>query len=115
MTPTLILALVAAQQSPSAEEAITAQRSELRRAMRVDCPPSAEGEDIVVCARGGIRQEYRIPYVPEPGRISRLPGEAPSGVDALGAPSCCGHGGGINVLGVAKALTQGLDRILHPD
>lgn len=115
MTPTLLLALAAAQQGPAAEEAITAQRSELRRAMRVDCPPSADGEDIVVCARVGMRQDYRIPYVPEEGRIGRQHNEPPSGMDALGAPSCCGQGGGINVLALGKSLVRGVDRILHPD
>ncbi len=138
MTPALLLALAAVQQV-SLEDAIAEQRAEVRAAMRIDCPPGAEDEDnrvrpapqaeaipggdgdpvIVVCGRGGGGSEgYRIPYVPEPGRIARLPGEAPSGRDALAADRClrlCNEGVKFDVIGAIRAIERGLDRLLHPD
>ena len=51
MTPALLIALATIQQV-SPEEAIAAQRTELRAQIRIDCPPGGEDEDIVVCGRG---------------------------------------------------------------
>ena len=119
MSPTLLLALAAAQQI-GPEEAIAAQRTEVRAAMRIECPPGAGDEDIVVCGRGsgGGGEAYRVPFVPEPGRIARLPGEAPTGGDALAADRCirlCNEGVKIDVIGAIRGIQRGLDRILHPD
>jgi hypothetical protein len=119
MTPTLLLALAAAQQL-NPEAAIAAQRAEVRTAMRIDCPPGGGDEDIVVCGRGrGAGGEaYRVPFVAEPGRIARLPGEAPTGGDALAADRClrlCPQPVMIDVVGAIRAVEHGLDRILHPD
>ena len=120
MSPTLLLAL-AAVQTLSPEEAIAGQRAEVRAQIRIDCPPGGEDEDIVVCGRGrgpGGSEGYRIPYVPEPGRIARLPGEAPTGRDALAADRClrlCPQPVMIDVVGALRAVERGLDRLLHPD
>ncbi|HKR25716.1 MAG TPA: hypothetical protein VJS15_10685 [Allosphingosinicella sp.] len=120
MTPAFLIALAAIQQV-SPEEAIAAQRTELRAQIRIDCPPGGEEEDIVVCGRGrgaGGSEGYRIPYVPEAGRIERLPGEAPTGRDALAADRClrlCPQPVMINVVGAIRAVERGLERILHPD
>ena len=120
MTPALLLALATIQQV-SPEEAIAVQRTELRAQIRIDCPPGGEDEDIVVCGRAGGAggsEGYRIPYVPEDGRIERLPGEAPSGRDALAADRClrlCNVGVKFDVIGAIRAVERGLDRILHPD
>ena len=83
------------------------------------CPREADGDDaIIVCGRSSdSRMRLPLPVPAEPGaRPSLIAGEVPSGRDALSVgQACCGGGVGINLLGVAKGLAQGVDRILHPD
>lgn len=123
MTPALLLALAAAQPGMSAEEAIAAQRAELRSALRLDCPPGAAGDDIVVCGRSreAERQRLPLPSRVEPGARTRLPGEPPTGMDALNADSsrCTTVGraqscGGVDFLGagimIIREIVKGIER-----
>ena len=118
MSPAALLLLMTAPQI-SAEESIEMQRVQLRAITRLGCPPEAGDEDIVVCGRGsgaGSTQGYRVPYVSEPGR--RLPGEMPSGMDALGADRClsaCQGAAMISLQSIVRALRRGIERIAHPD
>jgi hypothetical protein len=73
-----------------------------------------DGDDIVVWAPSD-NSNMRVPYEPEPGaRVRLVAGEAPSSRDALGAGSCCGRGGGLDVIAIGRTLGRGFDRLLHP-
>jgi hypothetical protein len=104
----------------TAEEVLSAYQAQVDAVMRSGdsarrCPRDPGGEDIVVCARSD-NARMRVPYEPEPGaRVRLVAGEAPSSRDALGAGSCCGGGGGLDVIAIGRTLGRGLDRLLHPD
>lgn len=106
----------------TAEGAIAAYEAQVDEVMagvaRVRrCPVRAEGDEIVVCAPGDDGR-LRIPYVPVPGSIHRVAGETPTGGDAMAAERClrlCNQGLRIDVIGAARAIGRGVDRILHPD
>jgi hypothetical protein len=90
---------------PTPEQLIAPERS------RRTCGFAVEGE-IIVCA---IRSRYREQFEPTPGERHRLvAGEAPSAMDALTMPGP-GQMQGIDMIGIAKAIGRGLDRLLHPD
>jgi hypothetical protein len=78
------------------------------------CRRETGGDEIVVCGRSDDSR-MRVPYEPVPGaRVRLIAGEVPSAMGALNAGGTP-RGGGIDVIGLAKALGRGLDRILHPD
>jgi hypothetical protein len=113
-----------AQSEPPAraEDLLAAYNARIHDAMgSVDgarrCPRDAD-DAIIVCGRSNdSRMRLPLPVPVEPGtRPSLIAGEVPSARDALSVgQACCGGGAGVNLLGVAKALAQGVDRILHPD
>ena len=132
-TPLILLAPLAAAwpdgalaepDQATAEEMLAAYEAQIHEAMgNVDgvrrCPRGDSADDaIVVCARNDdARMRLPLGSQPEEGARRRLiAGETPSAVDALSVgQACCGGGGGINILGLARALGRGADRILHPN
>lgn len=106
----------------TAEEALAAYDAEFdavmagaRSARR--CPRSGGGEDIVVCGRADD-SGMRMPYEPVPGEVRHIAGDLPTGPGALAAGGClrlCPQPVMIDVIGTIRALSRGLDRILHPD
>ncbi len=85
MTMLALLLLGAVPDPVTAEAAVKTQRSEMRVLTGMDCPPSQEGEEIVVCGRrggadgAGGSARFRVPYQPEPGRRIRGEGSADGG------------------------------------
>lgn len=100
----------------TAEEAMAHYREAFRLVPAANCPVSRDPEDIVVCGRRDARSErLPLPVEPEPGeRVRLLPGEMPSAVAAMnaGAPA---QGGGINIIGTAITIVNGIDRLIHGD
>ncbi len=98
MTLVLLLALapvpsVAAQAGTAppatAEEAIANYRQTFKSTDELDCPRSADPNDIVVCARPADAPDpdrLPLPVVPEPG--ARIVGGLPSGIESMGADRC---------------------------
>lgn len=124
LPPLCLLAAPAAlaAQSPTPEEAIERQQAEVRAVVGQVCPAGADPgdpNDVVVC--GPRRPEignggFRVPRVPEPGRISRVQGEGPTGDPNPDAClRLCTRPVMIDVFAAARALRRGLDRLLHPD
>lgn len=75
---------------------------------------------IIVCGRRAGRGAggYRVPYVPVPGEVHHIAGELRTGADAAGADGClhlCEQPLSIDIIGAARALGRGIDRLLHPD
>lgn len=113
-----------AAQQVAPEEAIARQQAEIAEVVGGTCPTGTNPDDpdnVVVCGRRpaeGGPGDYRVPWAPEPGRIARLPGEAPSGRDALAADQClrlCAQPVMIDVGKALSAIERGIDRLLHPD
>jgi len=106
----------------TAEEALAAYDSEFEAVMASArslrrCPRRGDSEDIIVCGRADD-QSMRIPYEPEPGAVHHIAGDLPTGGQAMAAGGClrlCPQPVMIDVIGTARALARGLDRILHPD
>jgi len=104
--PWLLIALIAtpAGAQQTADQAIAAQRSGLREALRLDCPP-AEGDEIVVC---GSRQEedrrQRLaPLSGAGGAGGRAGGEQRAAL-AIDSGSC-------TTVGRDQQCTSGLDMV----
>jgi len=131
-TPLILLAPLAAAwpggasaepDQASAEEMVAAYEARIHAAMgSVDgvrrCPRGDSADDaIVVCGRSDDpRMRLPLGSQPEAGARRRLiAGEPPSAVGALSVgQACCGGGGGINLIGLARVLGRGAGRILHP-
>lgn len=93
-------------------DAVMASARSLRR-----CPRGSDGEDIVVCGRADD-SNMRVPYEPVPGEVHHIPGDLPTGGEAMAAGGClrlCSQPVMIDVIGTARALARGIDRLLHPD
>ena len=110
----------AAAQTDSVEGAIAAQRSTLRQALRVECPPAEDEEEIVVCgSREGENRRHRVPLptVSTPGSADRAGGEQRAAM-AIDTSPCTTVGpnqrctSGLDMIGigfaVARAVTQAL-------
>jgi hypothetical protein len=75
---------------------------------------------IVVCGRrtGRGAEGYRVPYVPVPGEVHHIAGDLPTGGDAAGADGClrlCEQPLSVDIIGTARAIGRGIERLLHPD
>ena len=105
----------------TAEEIIAVYQARIHEAMgSVDgrCPLGSDDGAIVVCGRDrDASMRLPLPSEAEEGTRHRLiAGEPPSGRAALDVgDACCGGAGGINMIGLARALGRGMDRVLHPD
>lgn len=106
----------------TAEEALAAYDAEFDAVMTSArslrrCPRQSDSEDIVVCGRADD-QSMRVPYEPVPGQVHHIAGDPPTGGEAMAAGGClrlCPQPVMIDVIGTVRALSRGLDRILHPD
>lgn len=83
-----------------AEALAAGYRARLPSIAELDCPRSADPQEIVVCARGPERSVYLspIPFAPDPGR--RVAGEV--GPPSAGGLERCGN------VGVATQCSGGL-------
>ena len=106
----------------TAEEALASYDAEFAAVMRTArsprrCPRTADGEDIIVCGRTDD-QSMRVPYEPVPGEVHHIAGDLPTGREAMAAGGClrlCPQPVTIDVIATVRALSRGLDRLLHPD
>jgi hypothetical protein len=119
----LLFALAAAPalaQDPGAEAAISGQRAVLREAMRLDCPPAEDADEIVVCgSRDEENRRNRLPLAvgPPPGAADRAGGEQRAAM-AIDSSSCTTVGrdqrcnGGLDMIGIgftiARAIAQAI-------
>ncbi len=75
---------------------------------------------IIVCGRraAGGPGGYRVAYEPVPGEVHHIAGDLPGGAAAMGADSClrlCEQPLSVDIIGTARAIGRGIDRLLHPD
>ena len=82
-----------------------------------DCGGGGSDAEVVVCGRR-VGGGWRVPDEPEPGTRLRLTaGELPTGTAAMNAGGClrlCHQPVMVDVFGAVRAISRGLDRILHP-
>ncbi len=85
---------VAAAQSPTAGDAISAHQRLVQQAVRPECPKSPAGEEIIVCGSRNAGARYRVPFPPDPPEGARIAGEAPSAAAQMdhGAEPCSPNG-----------------------
>jgi hypothetical protein len=81
---------------------------------------SDDPASIIVCGRRAAAGAagYRVPYEPVPGEVHHIAGDLPSGTGAMGADGClrlCEQPLKIDIIGAARTLGHGIDRLLHPD
>ena len=112
--PALALAIPAPAQTVTADEAIAAQRNELRAAMRPVCRATEDPEEIVVCATRQDEGRYRV--APSPvaagSRSAELAGGAQLSAmavndedrcSAVGRHQQCGY---VDFLGMGMMIAQ---------
>ena len=101
----LALPLPAMGQTLAPEPVIEAQRAQLREAIRIDCPPALDEEEIVVCgSRGEERHRLPLPLGPDPGRPGNRAGGEQRSALAIDTSPC-------TTVGPNPRCTQGLDVI----
>lgn len=125
--PPLILIIAPgalAAQSPTPEEAIEAQRAELREVVNQVCPPGVDPGDpnnVVVCGRRELYPRYRVPEaIAEGSRLRETAGGEQRRAMAAGGTACSTVGpmptgctSGLNVFaigaGIARLIGQALE------
>ena len=131
MTLVLLLALApvpasAAQSGgpATAEEALATYRQTFKSTRELDCPKSADPNDIVVCARPQDAPDPNrlpLPAAPTPGAPNL--DEALKGTHAMTADACqayerCGSGGlsiSVDVIRAARAVKTVVERLIEGD
>ena len=99
----LLAPVPAAAQTASPEELVEAQRSRLRETVRIDCPPSSDEEEIVVCgSRGEDRHRLPLPVGPDPHLPANRAGGEQRAALAIDTSRC-------STVGPNQQCTQGLD------
>ena len=88
--------------------------------MRLDCPPAADDEEIIVCgSRAEDNDRHRLPLAaqPQPGAADRAGGEqrAALAIDSsrcttVGRDQSCG--GGLDVIGIGFAVARAVAQAL---
>jgi hypothetical protein len=117
-----VWAVPAPAQSSFVEQRIEAQRSAMREALRLDCPPASEAgdeEEIVVCGRRDDTRRYRVePIVlASPQGADRAGGEQRAAL-AVDSSRCTPVGrdqqctSGLNVIGIGVALARAVGQAL---
>jgi hypothetical protein len=113
----------AAQTALTADAAIARQREQLVEDARIGCRRTGGAEEIVVCGRGGVEREWIPAEAVEGERPRFLPGEPPSGTNALAATAerCSTVGlnqrcsGGLDVFRVGSVLFKLGKHLLNKD
>jgi hypothetical protein len=117
----MLALLLVAQSAPgavTAEQAMARHQTEVDAKSGLKCPRGGDGEEIVVCGRrpgsAPPGSEFRVPYVPEPGR--RIPGEAV--VDGGGCIRLCHQPVTIEIFnskggGAVGSVVRGIRRALE--
>jgi len=122
--PSLILIVLPgaiAAQPMSPEEAIERQGAAVAEVVNQVCPPGADLRDsnnVVVCGRRERFPQYRVPSA-DPA-LSNEPADRAGGeqMAALAGDIClrlCSQPLMIDVIGAARTIRRGIDRLLHPD
>jgi hypothetical protein len=120
--PFLFLLLVpapAVAQTAPPDELVEAQRRQLREAIRADCPPAGDSDEIVVCGSRG-EDRHRLPLPAGPGSslaANRAGGEqrAALGIDSsrcstVGPNPQCTQG--LDVIGIAFTVARAVAQAL---
>ena len=115
----LTVPAAAVAQAPTPDQLVEAQRSRLREAIRIDCPPAGDEDEIVVCGSLG-EDRHRLPLTPAPdprGAGSRAGGEqrAALGIDSspcttVGPNPRCTQG--LDVIGIAVTVARAVAQAL---
>ena len=108
----------AAAETVTAEQAIERYREQYKPVAELDCPTPSDPEEIVVCGRAGQRDPNRLPFDPPRTPGERLPGEAPSGMDAMNADAClrlCHQPLKLDLIKAVKIGHKIIRHILNPD
>jgi hypothetical protein len=118
----LLLSLVSAPAialPAGADQALDAQRSGLRTMMRLDCPPAADDEEIVVCGSRDEDRRQRLPLAiaPAPRAADRAGGEQRAALAAAVDP-CTPVGrdqqcnGGLDLIGIGFTIARAIARAI---
>ena len=122
MAPALLLLSAAAPagaQTADIDSLLQARRGELRDALRLDCPPADDDEEIVVCGRLEEDRRYRVEPNGQasPRGADRAGGEqrAALAIDSspcttVGADQRCTKG--LDVIGIGFAIARGIGQAL---
>jgi hypothetical protein len=113
-----LLAATSAEAQPvDTDRLVEAQREALRSAMRLDCPPAVERDEIVVCGSRDPDSDQRLPLPVqrEPRAADRAAGEQRAALDidssrctAVGRAQQCN--GGLDVIGIAFTVARVIAR-----
>jgi hypothetical protein len=114
IAPGLLAALLAAAPAgaqQSADQAIAAQRSGLRQALRLDCP-RGEDDEILVCGSREEERRQRLPPIePAPSAADRAGGEQRAALatdtsrcTAVGRDQSCTRG--LDMVGIGFAIAR---------
>ena len=108
----------AATKTLTAEQAIERYREQYESVAELDCPTSSDPDEIVVCGRVGQRDPNRLPFDPPRTPGAHLPGEGPSGMDAMNADAClrlCPQPVRVDLIKAFKTGKRIIEHILNPD
>lgn len=114
-----IWSLPVSAQSNVVEARIAAQRSALREAMRLDCPPTGDEAEIVVCGRRDEDRRFRVEPAlsASPRGADRAGGEQRAAL-AIDSSRCTAVGrdqqctAGVDVIGIGIAVARAIGRAL---
>lgn len=114
----LIAAAPAHAQADEAEALIERQRSELRAALRLDCPQSGNDNEVIVCGTREPDQRERLePIAPPRSAADRAGGEQRAAM-AVGSSTCTPVGrdqrcnGGLDMIGIGFAIARAIGQAL---
>ena len=114
----LALALAAAQPGDVVGEMIARSRATLPKVSAVECLPSDDPDEIVVCGRrAGERSPHRLPLPVEPEPGAPVRGDIGTGTAALAETErclrLCNVGVSVDVIGAINAVGKGIDILVN--
>ena len=106
-------------QTASADALVERQRTELRAALRLDCPQSADEDEVIVCGTREPDQRERLAPIAPPSRgpAHRAGGEQRAAM-AAGSETCTTVGrdqrcnGGLDVIGIGFTIARAIGQAL---